>query len=198
MDTSLLVLLTLSPQLRVHKKSVRIETRPKDPLYSFPPPPPPVQTKEKDVVPVALSDPNLTIDVGATPADEDCDVNHVQEGFDNQMVYIWKGPWKSKFVRVKEMNRSIVKVQFESALQGRSISFVKSDNVLAYVIHYRAAFTFVFILVSQQVLLYTRRRETPMDNGSTSECSTPFRTSTSSTNDTTLTSIGGYRIYARA
>lgn len=61
---------------------------------------------------------------------DQCSIDH-QDGFDEQLVYVWRGVSKGRLAIVKQMNGGVVKVQFESAIQGSSISFLHAGDILA-------------------------------------------------------------------
>ncbi|KLO04659.1 hypothetical protein SCHPADRAFT_947544 [Schizopora paradoxa] len=95
-------------------------------------PPTPVKIEE---VPLILCDGNDPIDVDALDIDDDkCLINHLEVGFEDSIVYVWRGIGKGKLARVIQATGSVTKIQFDSALHGSSISFAKARNLLAYVI----------------------------------------------------------------
>ncbi len=67
------------------------------------------------------------------PDDESCVLDHLQEGFEGQMVYVWRGPFKGKFGMVLQGNSNLARVSFESAMQGDSWSYVLKDCLVAFV-----------------------------------------------------------------
>ncbi len=50
-----------------------------------------------------------------------CTINHRNDGFEDQEVYIWYSNYKGKFARVKQMNGNFCKVELETPLFGESI-----------------------------------------------------------------------------
>ncbi len=62
-----------------------------------------------------------------------CTINHRNDGFEDQEVYIWYSNYKGKFARVKQMNGNFCKVELETPLFGESIVVIDGQNLLAYV-----------------------------------------------------------------
>lgn len=75
------------------------------------------------------------------PEKEKCAIDHFTEGFEDKIVYVWEGPRKSKFVRVKEMSGGVVKIEIQSAIQGSNLVDELAQNLVVYA---RDPFNFYF------------------------------------------------------
>ncbi len=67
------------------------------------------------------------------PEERACFVNHRDEGFEGQQVYIWDGHYKGKLGRVKQMNGGACWVDLESVLFGVNTIVIDGQLLLAYV-----------------------------------------------------------------
>ncbi len=81
--------------------------------------------------PILLRNEDDPIDVDVDSDEDKCAIDHRADGFDDQVVYVWHGPYKGKLGRVLQMSGGIVKVGLESAVRGNGILFLPADNVLA-------------------------------------------------------------------
>lgn len=66
------------------------------------------------------------------PEMEKCAIDHFTEGFEDKIVYVWEGPRKAKFARVKEMSGGVVKIEIQSAIQGSNIVDELAQNLVVY------------------------------------------------------------------
>lgn len=62
-----------------------------------------------------------------------CTVEHLKEGFEGQLVYVWRGHFKGKIGWVLRMSGSLCRISLESAMKGRSVIDLKSEYLVAYV-----------------------------------------------------------------
>lgn len=62
-----------------------------------------------------------------------CTLNHSKDGFDNEIVYAWRGPYKGRFGMCRHMSGLLAAVSLGSAFQGEGITYILRSSLIAYV-----------------------------------------------------------------